>query len=219
MRLAFVTATALAMTSAANAQEPITALHDGVAAPLAGTLEGELAPGELAILIIPGSGPTDRDGNNPLGVNAQSYKLLAEALASRGIASVRIDKRGMFASADAIPDPNQIRVADYVTDTEAWADAITARTGAECTWLLGHSEGTLVAMAAAAAAPELYCGLLLVAPVGRPLGVTLREQLRGNPANAPLMPQIETILAALERGERYTGEMHPGLIPLFGPQV
>lgn len=219
MRLAIIVAAALAMASPAMAQEPITAMHDGIAAPLAGTLEGELAQGEPAILIIPGSGPTDRHGNNPLGVNAQSYRLLAEALAERGIASVRIDKRGMFESAGAIADPNMVTVADYVADTEAWADAIEARIDADCTWLLGHSEGTLVAMAAAATTPERYCGLLLVAPVGRPLGATIREQLLRNPANAPIMPQVAAILAALENGERYEGEMHPGLVPLFGPQV
>lgn len=218
MRLAIFAAATLAMTSTATAQEPITAMHEGIAAPLAGTLEGTPGQGEPAILIIPGSGPTDRDGNNPLGVTAQSYKLLAEALAQRGIASVRIDKRGMFESAGAIGDPSALTLADYIPDTEAWADAIEARTGAECTWLLGHSEGTLIAMIAAAAAPERYCGLLLVAPVGRPLGVTLRDQMRVNPANAFLLDEFETILSALERGERYEGTIHPALMSLFAPR-
>ena len=43
-------------------------------------------------------GPTDRDGNNPLGITSASYRLLAEALAEQGVSSVRIDKRGMFGS-------------------------------------------------------------------------------------------------------------------------
>ena len=59
--------------------------------PLRGTLlsgdAGKLPP----VLIIPGSGPTDRDGNNPLGVRASTYRLLAEGLAAEGIPSLRID--------------------------------------------------------------------------------------------------------------------------------
>jgi pimeloyl-ACP methyl ester carboxylesterase len=49
-----------------------------------------LAPGSGAapvVLIIPGSGPTDRDGNSPWGVKAASYRLLAEALAEKGLAA------------------------------------------------------------------------------------------------------------------------------------
>src|SRR4051812_22489684 len=49
-----------------------------------------------AVLIIPGSGPTDRDGNSPMGIRASPYRLLAEGLAAEGISSLRIDKRGMF---------------------------------------------------------------------------------------------------------------------------
>lgn len=69
------------------------------------------------ILMIPGSGPTDRDGNSPLGVNAAPYRLLAEGLAEQGIGSVRIDKRGMFGSKGAVPDANAVTIADYVHDT------------------------------------------------------------------------------------------------------
>lgn len=52
-------------------------------------------------LIISGSGPTDRDGNNSLIGKNNSLKLLAEGLALKGIASVRYDKRGIAASAAA----------------------------------------------------------------------------------------------------------------------
>ncbi|HEY0746873.1 MAG TPA: hypothetical protein VGD63_09255 [Steroidobacteraceae bacterium] len=56
----------------------------GPTGPLRGTL---LAPAEYqgaVVLIIPGSGPTDRDGNSPAGLSAGSYRLLAEGLAARG---------------------------------------------------------------------------------------------------------------------------------------
>ncbi|MBY8337211.1 lysophospholipase [Alteriqipengyuania sp. NZ-12B] len=203
-----------------SAQEAITTTHAGLQGDLAGTLEGTLAQGTPAVLIVPGSGPTDRDGNSPLGIAAQSYKLLAEALAQRGIASVRIDKRGMFGSAAAVPDPNDVTVDDYVADIESWADRISQASGGQCVWLLGHSEGGLMTMAAAAKDPSRYCGLLLVASVARNLGDVLRAQLAANPANAPLLPEIDAIIAKLKAGDSVPAAgMHPALVPLFAPQV
>ena len=51
------------------------------------------------VIIIAGSGPTDRNGNNPLGDEANSYKLLAHSLDSQNIATFRFDKRGVAKSA------------------------------------------------------------------------------------------------------------------------
>src|SRR5438067_13693302 len=63
---------------------------------IAGTLTLPAAAGKVPVaLIIAGSGPTDRDGNSAVpGFHSDSLKLLAEALARQGIASVRYDKRG-----------------------------------------------------------------------------------------------------------------------------
>ena len=121
----------------------------GPQGPLAGAmLRGSSAQGPVA-LIIPGSGPTDRDGNSPQGIRAASYRLLAQGLAAEGITTVRIDKRGMFGSAAVVPDANAVTMADYVADTAAWVKSVRAKTGAPCIWLIGHSEGGLVALAAA----------------------------------------------------------------------
>jgi pimeloyl-ACP methyl ester carboxylesterase len=171
------------------------------------------------MLIIPGSGPTDRDGNNPMGVKAATYKLLAEGLSERGIATVRIDKRGMFASAGAVKDGNSVTVDDYAADVRSWIRSIRKSTGASCIWLLGHSEGALVALAADGGSKEV-CGLVLVAAPGRPLGQVLREQLRANPANAPVLDQALAAITRLEAGSPVdTAAMHPGLMPLFAPSV
>ena len=77
-------------------------------APLHGTLLAPDSPAAVAV-ILPGSGPTDRDGNSPMGVSASTYRLLAEGLAAQGIATVRIDKRGIAAS--AAPGPPRPPVA------------------------------------------------------------------------------------------------------------
>jgi pimeloyl-ACP methyl ester carboxylesterase len=187
----------------------------------AGELHGTLlSAGERrpVVLIVPGSGPTDRDGNNPMGVKASSYRLLAEALAAEGISTVRVDKRGMFASR-AAGDPNAVTVEQYARDYRAWIDAIRAETGRKCVWLLGHSEGALMASAAAEGRKDV-CGLILVAGMGRKLGDVLREQLRANPANAPLLDQAFAAIADLEAGRHAdTSAMHPALLPLFAPAV
>lgn len=181
--------------------------------------EGRAGAEMPVLLIIPGSGPTDRDGNSPLGVRAASYRLLAEALAARGVASLRVDKRGMFASAAAQADPNQVTIDDYAVDARAWLGVLRARTGASCVWLAGHSEGGLVALAAAQQADGV-CGLVLLATPGRPLGAVLLEQLSANPANAPILAPARQAVAQLERGEAVdVRAMHPGLQALFAPAV
>jgi len=92
----------------------------GPKGPLKGTLLSPNSKPTIAVLIVPGSGPTDRDGNNPLGVNASAYRLLAEGQAAKGFATLRIDKRGMFASAMAVEDANAVTIDDYVDDVRAW---------------------------------------------------------------------------------------------------
>jgi len=187
----------------------------------AGALHGTLlSPKKSAplVLIVPGSGPTDRDGNSPLGVKAGMYKQLAEALSKKGIASVRVDKRGMFGSAGA-GDPNITSIDAYVQDYHAWIDAIRAETGRKCVWLLGHSEGALMVSAAAEGRKDV-CGLILVSGMGRKMGDVLRQQLQSNPANAPILDQAFAAIADLEAGRHPdTTGMHPALAPLFAPQV
>jgi alpha-beta hydrolase superfamily lysophospholipase len=181
-------------------------------------LAPEQAKGPV-ILIIPGSGPTNRDGNNPLGVTASTYRLLAEGLAARGITSVRIDKRGMFGSAGAVADANAVTIADYAADVHSWVDVIRRKTGASCVWLLGHSEGGLVALASSQSAANV-CGLILTAAPGRPLGDVMREQFKSNPANAPILGQALAAIDALEAGRQVdVTAMHPALQALFNPKV
>jgi pimeloyl-ACP methyl ester carboxylesterase len=190
----------------------------GPLGPLKGTMVSPAATAPV-VLIIPGSGPTDRDGNNPMGVKASTYRLLAEGLAKRGIGSVRIDKRGMFASAAAVPDGNAVTIEDYAADVRAWVASIRERTGRKCVWVAGHSEGGLVALAAAGSVPEI-CGLILISAPGRRLGDVMRAQLRANPANAPVLDDALSAIGKLEAGQTVdVSSFHPALQNLFAPQV
>jgi pimeloyl-ACP methyl ester carboxylesterase len=223
MMFGMVLAAALQASPAAPAP-PAAPIETALVAPgpsgaLAGTMLAPSSGARAVVLIVPGSGRTDRDGNSPSGVRAAPYRLLAEGLAERGIATVRIDKRGMFASAGAVPDHSQVTVADYAADIHQWASTIRARTGTRCVWVLGHSEGALIALAAAQHPADL-CGLILVSGAGRRLGDVVRDQLRANPANAPILPQAMRAIDALEAGRRVdTANMNPALLPLFAPQA
>jgi uncharacterized protein len=204
------------IAAAAAAAAPISA--PGPQGPLAGTYldAGKHAP---VVLIIPGSGPTDRDGNNPMGLSAAPYRMLAEALAGKGVSSVRIDKRGMFGSKSAIADPNKVTIEDYAADAHTWVAAIRKQAGVKCVWLLGHSEGALVALAAAQD-PQGMCGVILVSGAGRRLSDVIREQLRSNPANAPVLDSAMAALDALDRGQHVdVTNMNPALLPLYRPEV
>ena len=195
---------------------PVTA--PGPEGALAGTFL-DAGQGSPVVLIIPGSGPTDRDGNNPMGITAAPYKLLAEALAAKGVSSVRVDKRGMFGSKAAVADANKVTMTDYAGDVHSWAAAIRKQTNAKCVWVLGHSEGALVALIAAQQ-PRDICGLILVSGAGRKLSEVIREQLRSNPANAPVLDEGMSALDTLDRGEHVdVTNMNPALLPLFRPQV
>jgi pimeloyl-ACP methyl ester carboxylesterase len=186
----------------------------GPKGPLAGTLvtAGEDAP---VVVVIPGSGPTDRDGNNPMGVTAAPYRLLAEALVGKGVSTLRIDKRGLFGS-KAAGDPNDVTIAAYAADVRGWAAEAARRTGRRCAWLLGHSEGGLVALAAAQD-PKGICGVVLVATPGRPLGQVMREQLRANPGNAPILALAMAAIDSLEAGRRVDPATLPPPLPMLFP--
>jgi pimeloyl-ACP methyl ester carboxylesterase len=191
----------------------------GPSGSLKGTMLSPSKAGPPVILMVPGSGPVDRDGNSPQGLKAASLRLLAEGLAANGIATVRIDKRGMYASGAATPDANAVTISGYAADVQSWATSIRHQTGAKCIWVLGHSEGGLVALAAGRAGSDI-CGLVLVSAAGRPIGAVLAEQLKANPANAPILDQALSAIAELEAGRHVDpAKLSPALLPLFRPAV
>lgn len=219
MRLtALLLATALAAATTTRAAPAETFVE--IAGPLRGT---QLAPAAgakaPAALILPGSGPTDRDGNNTYGVKGSTYRLLAEALAARGVTTVRMDKRGQFASAGAAADGNRVFIADLAVDANAWAADLRKRTGAPCVWLIGHSEGALVAEVAAQKGQDL-CGLVLAAGAGERLGDTIRRQLQAGLPAGPVRDQGLAALDAVQAGREVDAStLPPSLRTLFAPQV
>lgn len=99
------------------------------------------------ILIIAGSGPTDRNGNSPLGVNANVYKMLADSLMHHGFACLRYDKRGIGESINA--QKRAILFEDMIRDAEGFIRLLKADQHFSKVIVLGHSEGSLIGMVAA----------------------------------------------------------------------
>lgn len=167
------------------------------------------------VLIISGSGPTDRDGNNPEGGRNDSLKRLARLLAKHQIASVRYDKRGVAASLAATPDERNLSVEAYVADAVAWSHKLAADPRLGPVILLGHSEGALIA---SLAAPQANAAAVIsVSGSARPIDQVLRQQL-GSRLPPPLMLRSNELLDSLKAG-RVDNNVPPALQVIFRPSV
>lgn len=218
---ALIAAVAIAMTippspAAAAADREVSI--DGGKAPLHGSLlvpEGA-RPG-AAVLMVSGSGPTDRDGNSVIpGVKPQSMKLLADGLAAQQIISLRFDKRGIGASAAAMTSEADYTFADLINDVVAWSRFLAAQPGVRCVVILGHSEGAQLAIEAARRTPT--CGLVLVSGAGRPAADLLKEQLSASPMPEALRSEAFASIDQLRAGKRVE-HVSPQLMSLFRPSV
>lgn len=222
MRIASAAIMAMALTafsSTAQARSREVTIDQGA---LHGTLlipDG--AKAVPAVLMIAGSGPTDRDGNSTVpGVTPATYKLLAEGLARDGIASLRFDKRGIAASAAAMTAEKDLRFSTYVDDAVAWTDFLKAQKRVSCVVIFGHSEGALIG--ALAAAKTNVCGYISAAGAGEPGGQILETQLaaahKAGHLPEPFWSDAKTAIAKLEKGQLVT-DAPPQLNSLFRPSV
>jgi alpha-beta hydrolase superfamily lysophospholipase len=194
-----------------------TIVLDTTGGTIAGTLRLPAGPDKVpAVLIVAGSGPTDRDGNSAMlpGRN-DSLRMLAETLAQAGFASVRYDKRGIGASRAAAPDESALRFDTYVDDAAAWIARLKADPRFSAVAVIGHSEGALIGMLAAErAGAAAYVSL---AGVADGPGAVLRKQFAGK-LPPPLAADNERILASLEQG-RLAAEVPPALMALYRPAI
>ncbi len=162
------------------------------------------------VVLVAGSGPTDRDGNSTLGVTSASYRLLAEALAARGIASLRYDKRGVGAS-DWPRDLEAVSFDDFVQDAAAVVAFARKDPAVSKLYVCGHSEGGLIALMLAQHLP--LDGLVLLSTSGRPVATLLREQLAAL-ASATTLQEYDRLVAG-ERAGRFVAPQDPALAALF----
>jgi pimeloyl-ACP methyl ester carboxylesterase len=198
---------------AVAAESPYT-IHSG-ALELGGTLTVPRgAAGKVPIaIIIAGSGPTDRNGNSLMGIRPNSYAQLAWRLAEKGIATLRYDKRGMPGTRGTF-DMTTMRLDDFAADARAAAESLAHDARFSRVILLGHSEGSSLALLAARAGSPV-AAVISVSGLGRPLGVVMREQLARQFDSATLV-RYDTAMAQYLRGEQ-PKDVPPQLGMLFVP--
>ena len=168
------------------------------------------------VLLIAGSGPTDRDGNNPqLPVRIDNLKLLAQALAERGIATLRYDKRGVGDSSYPGLSEEALRFEDLVDDAATLGRHLRHDSRFNGVALLGHSEGALIAALAAASAGA--DAVISVSGAGERASVLMRRQVQ-----AVMPPDLSAsatkAIDALEAGE-LAQEVPDELVLLFRASV
>ncbi len=169
-----------------------------------------------AALLVAGSGPTDRDGNNPLlPAPLDNLKRLAEALAARGVATLRYDKRGVGGSVYPGLSEQVLRFEHLVDDAVAMAERLAGEERVGRISLVGHSEGALIA--ALAAEDARAQGLVSIAGAGSRASDLLRKQIQGHLPDDIARPALAT-LAALE-AQQAVDDVDDALVLLFRPTV
>ena len=183
-----------------------------------GNLQGTLLLPEIetppVVLIIAGSGPTDRNGNNP-SLKSNYLKMLAEGLHKKNIASLRFDKRGIAESASAFKGGEiELRFETYINDVEQWTTLLKNDSRFSSVIILGHSEGSLIGMIASQqVSPEKYISM---AGLGITMQATLRRQLADQPPY--ILSMSLPIIEELEKGN-IVDSVPPLINALFRPSI
>ncbi|MBC7747236.1 MAG: alpha/beta hydrolase [Methylotenera sp.] len=162
-------------------------------------------------LIIAGSGPTDRDCNNPM-MKCDAYKKLAYGLAENNIASLRYDKRGIAESKTAGKSETDLRFDDYVNDAKEWIQLLKQDKRFSKVIVVGHSEGSLIGMIASTTADKF----ISIAGPGQSADKTIKEQLSTQPKEVQDLSY--PIIDSLVKGKT-VDNVNPMLNSLFRTSV
>ncbi|GEN53357.1 alpha/beta hydrolase family protein [Halobacillus faecis] len=166
-------------------------------------------------LIIPGSGPTDRNGNSQGAGNNNSLKLLAESLADKGIASLRYDKRGAGKNMNAVTGNSEMRFEVFIDDAKQWLETLEDDKRITNIAVIGHSQGSLVGMMAAGA--ETTEAFISLAGAGQTIDHVLENQL-GDSLPEDLFKESQTILGEMRDGKT-VDDVSQSLQGVFAPDV
>lgn len=166
---------------------------------LFGTLLSKNSRQKLAI-IIPGSGPTDRNGNSSLGITSNSYKMLAEELDQQNIATFRYDKRGVGKSVINNMNETDLVFDNDIEDVKKIFKYLKDTLGYQNIYFLGHSEGSLIGMIAAQHTTAK--GFISVSGASSRIDKIIIEQLSKNPKLSMMKNNAASIFSTLKKGEK-----------------
>ena len=162
-------------------------------------------------IIISGSGPTDRDGNNT-SMKSDYLKMLAEGLQENGISTYRYDKRGVGKSVGDLKSGHEIKFSDYINDAVSIINHFKESKNFKKVVVIGHSEGALIGMIASqsiadrfisvAGAAEDYLTLIerqlsIQPPFVRSMSEPIIEKLK----NKKLVDSVPPLLNSLFRAD------------------
>jgi pimeloyl-ACP methyl ester carboxylesterase len=156
-------------------------------------------PSQKLVVIIAGSGPTDRDGNNPGGDKADSYEMLAHSLDSQNIATFRFDKRGVAASIPADFNESSLVFDDYIDDVKTICNYLQDSLEFKNIYLAGHSEGSLIGMVAAQT--TRLKGYISIAGAGRPIDQVIEQQVNAQAIPDSVKNEITRNFNELKKGK------------------
>ena len=148
-------------------------------------------------IIIAGSGPIDRNGNQNFLKN-NSLKKLAEGLTNNGIATFRYDKRTVKQIRKGRLD-NNILFDDFVTDAIAVVDYFKTQNSYSKIYIIGHSQGSLVGLLAA---KDNIDGFISLAGAGQSFDTMILEQIEN--MDQSLVEPTEATFKSLRAGQTTT---------------
>lgn len=172
------------------------------------------------MVIIAGSGPTDKDGNSlAMAGKNNSLKMIADYLAAHDIASVRYDKRGIGENIALGGKEEDLRFEDYIDDAAAWLEWAKRDARFSKAGVIGHSEGSFIGMIAAEKAKA--GNFVSLAGPGRPFDEVLMEQLAGA-LPEELLKEATAIIEELKAGKQVptvSGELQAVFRPSVQPYL
>jgi len=166
------------------------------------------------VLIIAGSGPTDRNCNSSQGLHTDAYRMLADSLAAHGIATLRYDKRGVGKSMDVNYSESRMRFDDGINDAVALLGKLKSDKRFSKVYVLGHSEGALVGLEAALQVP--VAGYISLAGIAGAADKTIVRQL--SEQSPELGKKAEQMFKELHKG-KVIPNTEPMLESLFRESV
>lgn len=211
--LVLVCLQSMAATNADSTFKETTVVLHTATGDLYGTLTIPTNSNKLPVaLIIAGSGPTDRDGNNPMAKCANLQRL-AYSLANNHIASLRFDKRAIGASKAAATSEADLRFETYIADAKDWIRLLKKDNRFSKIIVIGHSEGSLIGMVASLNLADEYVS---IAGAGESADKIIKTQLSAQPQSVKdlCFPIIDSLVAG-----KTVKDVNPMLNSLFRSSV
>ena len=161
------------------------------------------------VILIAGSGPTDRDGNQSFMKN-DALKKLAKFLSTSGIASFRYDKRIVKQIRTGNID-DDILFDDFVTDAKSVIEYF--KSTYETIVVAGHSQGSLVGLLAVEAGASAFISL---AGPGKSIDAVIVDQIS---KTAPMfLEDTKRVLSVMRNGQT-TADYPPALASIFNLDI